>query len=69
MHAAIRDACTRGDSNAVQQLVGSLAKDAELIINMAPSGANTLLFTYEFQLFSSHNSNGFFCAFQCLPNW
>lgn len=44
IHAAIRDACTQGDVNSVQQLLQSLQKDAELIINMAPSGANTLLF-------------------------
>ncbi|KAG5883328.1 hypothetical protein JTB14_032528 [Gonioctena quinquepunctata] len=45
IHAAIRDACTQGDVNSVQQLLLSLQKDAELIVNMAPSGANTLLFT------------------------
>ncbi|XP_031347203.1 leucine-rich repeat serine/threonine-protein kinase 1-like isoform X2 [Photinus pyralis] len=44
IHAALRDAVIQGDSSSVQQLVTSLAKDAELIINMAPSGANTLLF-------------------------
>ncbi|KAJ8942684.1 hypothetical protein NQ314_010008 [Rhamnusium bicolor] len=45
IHAAIRDACTQGDVHSVQQLLQSLQKDAELIVNMAPSGANTLLFT------------------------
>ncbi|CAH1175605.1 unnamed protein product [Phaedon cochleariae] len=45
IHGAIRDACTRGDVNSVQQILVSLQKDAELIVNMAPSGANTLLFT------------------------
>ncbi|KAF5301002.1 hypothetical protein FQR65_LT08985 [Abscondita terminalis] len=44
IHAALRDACINGDANSVQQLVSSLSKDAELIVNMAPSGANTLLF-------------------------
>lgn len=46
IHAAIRDACSQGDTNSVQQLISSLSDDAELIVNMAPSGANTLLFTY-----------------------
>ncbi|XP_056637900.1 leucine-rich repeat serine/threonine-protein kinase 1 isoform X1 [Diorhabda sublineata] len=45
IHAAIRDAVNQGDANSVQQLLLSLQNDAELIINMAPSGANTLLFT------------------------
>ncbi|XP_049820088.1 leucine-rich repeat serine/threonine-protein kinase 1 isoform X2 [Aethina tumida] len=45
IHAAIRDACSQGDTNSVQQLISSLSDDAELIVNMAPSGANTLLFT------------------------
>ena len=44
IHAALRDACTRSDINSIQQLVSSLSRDAELIVNMAPSGANTLLF-------------------------
>lgn len=45
IHAAIRDAVAKGDAVSVQHLLSSLQKDAELIINMAPSGANTLLFT------------------------
>ncbi|GJQ77064.1 hypothetical protein Trydic_g23635 [Trypoxylus dichotomus] len=45
IHAALRDSCGQGDVSSVQQLVASLSKDAELIVNMAPSGANTLLFT------------------------
>nr|CAH7742533.1 unnamed protein product [Callosobruchus chinensis] len=45
IHTAIRDACTQGDVNSVRKLLLSIRKDAELIINMAPSGANTLLFT------------------------
>ncbi|KAJ8980099.1 hypothetical protein NQ317_008560 [Molorchus minor] len=45
IHAAIRDACVQGDISSVQQLLQSLQEDAELIVNMAPSGANTLLFT------------------------
>lgn len=45
IHAALRDSCSHGDVTSVQQLVSSLSKDAELIVNMAPSGANTLLFT------------------------
>lgn len=45
IHAAIRDAINQGDSNSVHQILQSVQKDAELIVNMAPSGANTLLFT------------------------
>lgn len=45
VHAAIRNAVTQSDVVSVQNLVASLQKDAELIVNMAPSGANTLLFT------------------------
>ncbi|XP_066246944.1 leucine-rich repeat serine/threonine-protein kinase 1 isoform X1 [Euwallacea similis] len=45
IHAAVRHACSQGDINSVQQLLSSLQKDAELIVNMAPSGANTLLFS------------------------
>lgn len=45
VHASLREACCTGDTAAVRQLVASLGSDAELIINMAPSGANTLLFT------------------------
>ncbi|CAG9769543.1 unnamed protein product [Ceutorhynchus assimilis] len=45
IHAAIRHACSQGDLNSVQQLLSSLQNDAELLVNMAPSGANTLLFT------------------------
>ncbi|XP_044740580.1 leucine-rich repeat serine/threonine-protein kinase 1 isoform X2 [Chrysoperla carnea] len=45
VHASLREACCTGDVAAVRQLVASLGTDAELIINMAPSGANTLLFT------------------------
>jgi hypothetical protein len=45
IHAALRDACCQGDVNSVSSLLSSLSKDAELIVNMAPSGASTLLFT------------------------
>ncbi|XP_071051470.1 leucine-rich repeat serine/threonine-protein kinase 1 isoform X2 [Onthophagus taurus] len=45
IHAALIDSCNHGDFDSMQQLLSSLSKDAELIVNMAPSGANTLLFT------------------------
>ncbi|CAH1999500.1 unnamed protein product [Acanthoscelides obtectus] len=45
IHSSIRDACSHGDVRSVQQLLLSLRDDAELIVNMSPSGANTLLFT------------------------
>ncbi|XP_017772148.1 PREDICTED: leucine-rich repeat serine/threonine-protein kinase 1 isoform X5 [Nicrophorus vespilloides] len=44
IHAALRDACSKGDASSVHHLVSSLQKDAELIVNMAPTGSNTLLF-------------------------
>ncbi|KAL3278816.1 hypothetical protein HHI36_016337 [Cryptolaemus montrouzieri] len=43
-HSSLRLACTQGDVIGVKEIISSLSKDAELIINMAPSGANTLLF-------------------------
>lgn len=46
IHAALRDACCQGDVNSVSSLLSSLSKDAGLIVNMAPSGASTLLFMY-----------------------
>ncbi|KAF4523571.1 hypothetical protein B566_EDAN014882, partial [Ephemera danica] len=44
-HRALREACSRGDASLVRELVRQLANEAELVINMAPSGSNTLLFT------------------------
>ncbi|XP_063218267.1 leucine-rich repeat serine/threonine-protein kinase 1 isoform X2 [Bacillus rossius redtenbacheri] len=43
-HASLRDACQLGDAELVQALVARLGPEAELIVNMAPSGSNTLLF-------------------------
>ncbi|XP_076250430.1 leucine-rich repeat kinase isoform X2 [Rhynchophorus ferrugineus] len=45
VHSLIGLECSQGDAASVQQLLSSLQKDAELIVNMAPSGANTLLFS------------------------
>ncbi|XP_065157528.1 leucine-rich repeat serine/threonine-protein kinase 1 isoform X3 [Atheta coriaria] len=45
VHAALRDASNKSDAKALAELLQTLSKDAELIINMAPSGANTLLYT------------------------
>ncbi|CAB3385193.1 Hypothetical predicted protein [Cloeon dipterum] len=44
-HSALREACSRGDTDAVRRIVESIGEEAELVINMAPSGSNTLLFT------------------------
>lgn len=44
VHAALREACCQGDVSTVSSLLSSLAQDAEIIANMAPSGANTLLY-------------------------
>jgi len=44
-HSALREACSHGDAEAVRKIVENLGDEAELVINMAPSGSNTLLFT------------------------
>lgn len=45
-HAALREACgVAEDVSAVRRLLGGLPEtDVELVVNMAPGGANTLLF-------------------------
>ncbi|XP_075215251.1 leucine-rich repeat kinase [Lycorma delicatula] len=44
-HSALRDAVAAGDVTTVKNLIAELGVEAELLINMAPSGSNTLLFT------------------------
>uniref|UniRef100_A0A1S4G9X9 non-specific serine/threonine protein kinase n=1 Tax=Anopheles gambiae TaxID=7165 RepID=A0A1S4G9X9_ANOGA len=43
-HRALREAVTATDETAVQLLLESIGSDREIIVNMAPGGANTLLF-------------------------
>lgn len=44
-HTALREAVAAGDITTVKNLIAELGSEAELLINMAPSGSNTLLFT------------------------
>lgn len=44
-HAALRDACTSGDVAVVKCLIAQVGPEAELVVNMAPNGSNTLLYT------------------------
>ncbi|XP_053678911.1 leucine-rich repeat serine/threonine-protein kinase 1 [Anopheles nili] len=43
-HRTLREAVTATDEAAVQLLLESVGSDREIIVNMAPGGANTLLF-------------------------
>ncbi|XP_012258936.2 leucine-rich repeat serine/threonine-protein kinase 1 [Athalia rosae] len=43
-HASLRAVCLQGDTIAARSIVQSLSNDLEFIVNMAPNGANTLLF-------------------------
>ncbi|KAK3921714.1 Leucine-rich repeat serine/threonine-protein kinase 1 [Frankliniella fusca] len=43
-HAQVREAVLAGDLTLVRALLAELGPEAELVINMAPSGSNTLLF-------------------------
>ncbi|XP_072749395.1 leucine-rich repeat serine/threonine-protein kinase 1 [Anoplolepis gracilipes] len=43
-HASLRAACIQGDTVAARSIIQSLSTDLECVINMAPNGANTLLF-------------------------
>ncbi|KAK2577873.1 hypothetical protein KPH14_012597 [Odynerus spinipes] len=43
-HALLRAACIQGDIVAAKNVIQSLSTDLDSIINMAPNGANTLLF-------------------------
>ncbi|XP_069680319.1 leucine-rich repeat serine/threonine-protein kinase 1 isoform X2 [Periplaneta americana] len=44
-HASLRDTCAAGDVVLLKSLLQQLGSEAELVVNMAPSGSNTLLFT------------------------
>lgn len=43
-HASLRAACIQGDIVAARNILQDLSNDLECVINMAPNGANTLLF-------------------------
>ncbi|KAG7189414.1 hypothetical protein KM043_017118 [Ampulex compressa] len=43
-HASLRAACIQGDTVAARNIIQGLTSDLESIVNMAPNGANTLLF-------------------------
>lgn len=44
VHASLRAICIQGDTVAAKNLIQGHTSDLECIINMAPNGANTLLF-------------------------
>ncbi|CAM1297638.1 Uncharacterised protein g1884 [Pycnogonum litorale] len=44
LHIGLREACSRGDVNAARHMIKELETEAELILNSAPNGSNTLLF-------------------------
>lgn len=43
-HSSLRAACIQGDTISVRNIIQGLSTDLECVINMAPNGANTLLF-------------------------
>ena len=43
-HASLRDTCAAGDVSLLKNLLQQLGSEAQLVVNMAPSGSNTLLF-------------------------
>lgn len=43
-HASLRAACIQGDIVAARNIIQDLSNDLECVVNMAPNGANTLLF-------------------------
>lgn len=43
-HASLRATCIQGDTVAARNIIQGLTANTECIINMAPNGANTLLF-------------------------
>lgn len=43
-HRELRQAVTTGDERTVRVLLEALGSERQIIVNMAPAGANTLLF-------------------------
>ncbi|XP_068220598.1 leucine-rich repeat serine/threonine-protein kinase 1 isoform X12 [Palaemon carinicauda] len=44
LHSALRESCSRGDVSRAKAILRDLGAEAEIIINSAPNGSNTLLF-------------------------
>ena len=44
LHSALRDSSYRGDVSRARAILRDLGAEAEVIINSAPNGYNTLLF-------------------------
>lgn len=45
-HTSLRGTCAAGDVSLLKSLLQQLGSEAELVVNMAPSGSNTLLFMW-----------------------
>ncbi|KAK4295198.1 hypothetical protein Pmani_032225 [Petrolisthes manimaculis] len=44
LHSALRESCSRGDVSRARAILRDLGAEAQVIINSAPNGSNTLLF-------------------------
>uniref|UniRef100_A0A1B6DQ53 non-specific serine/threonine protein kinase n=1 Tax=Clastoptera arizonana TaxID=38151 RepID=A0A1B6DQ53_9HEMI len=44
-HLALRDALSTGELPLIKTIISQLGNEAELVVNMAPNGCNTLLYT------------------------
>ncbi|XP_063840315.1 leucine-rich repeat serine/threonine-protein kinase 1-like isoform X2 [Scylla paramamosain] len=44
LHSALRESCSRGDVSRAKAILRDLGAEAQIIINSAPNGSNTLLF-------------------------
>jgi hypothetical protein len=67
-HAALRDMCAAGDVSLLKSLLQQLGSEAEQVVNIAPSGSNTLLFMWVILILheKQHISDGTsrsFCPF------
>lgn len=45
-HSELRAAVTAGEERTVRVLLEALGRERQIIVNMAPAGANTLLFMW-----------------------
>lgn len=48
LHMTLREACAAKDVNLARKILIEAGPDAEMIVNLAPNGSNTLLFLYAF---------------------
>lgn len=46
LHSALREACLAKDVKLAREILSEAGDDAEMIVNLAPNGSNTLLFLY-----------------------